>query len=66
MNVRYTLTALAEIEEILAYVRERNPAAAAAMRALGKQVVHNTLARCWGCAVPVVLFSLILVASSSF
>ncbi len=35
MNVRYTLTALAEIDEILAYVRERNPAAAAA---IGQQI----------------------------
>jgi plasmid stabilization system protein ParE len=31
MNVRYTLTALAESDEILAYLRERSPAAAAAI-----------------------------------
>ena len=35
MNVRYTLTAIAEIDEILAYVTERNPTAAVA---IGQQI----------------------------
>jgi toxin ParE1/3/4 len=39
MKVRYTATALREIEEILSYLAARNPAAAAAVAARVEQVV---------------------------
>jgi plasmid stabilization system protein ParE len=38
MRIRYTATALAEIEEILSYIAADNPAAAAAVR---NQVEHT-------------------------